>query len=264
MSTTNRPDLSSALSLVPKKFRSRIVETYLELKRRYSEARYDKSHDAAGLSAGKFCEAVLRFLQHELTGTNDAFGKHIPNFIDACSALTRLPKTSGLETLRVILPRALAFLYTLRGKRGIGHVGGDVEANAIDGATIMRLCDWIVCELIRVFHQLSLEEAQAIVDALAERVLPDIWEVAGRKRVLRDGLSYKQKVLLLAYSEPASGVLSEDLFAWSEHSHLAKFKHQVLSPLHKAKQIEYDREQEIVFLSPLGVREVEEKILTRE
>lgn len=259
--TSSKTALDTALSAVPKRLRSRVVDSYLELKRRYQEARYDSAWDTSGLSAGKFCESVLRLLQHELTGTSIPFGKHIPNFAEECRKLTALRVTAGLESLRVIIPRALVFLYTLRGKRGIGHVGGDVEANEIDAAATVRMCDWIVCEMVRIFHGLSLEEAQAIVDALAQRVLPDIWTVAGKKRVLRKGLSYKQQTLLLLYSELESGVLSEDLFSWTEHSHAGTFRRDVLAALHNDRLVEYDKENQIVYISPLGAREVEENIL---
>lgn len=253
--------LDSALSSIPKKFRARIVESYLELKRRHQEARFDSAWDSAGLSAGKLCESVFRFVQHELTGSSIPFGRNIPNFADECRNLVSLPKTSGLESLRVIIPRALVFLYTLRGKRGIGHVGGDVEANEIDGTTTVRVCDWIICELIRIYHKLSLEEAQAIVDALTVRSVPDIWEVAGKKRVLLKGLSYKDTTLVLLYADPEAGVLSEDLFLWTEHSNFAVFRRDVLGSLHRGRLVEYDRDTEIVYISPLGVREVEERIL---
>lgn len=260
-STKNSKDtLESALSNIPKKFRDRIIKDYLELKRRYSQAKYNSAWDSSGLSAGKFCESVLRTIQKELTGSSIAFGKHIQNFPDECGKLSQLPKNAGLETLRIIIPRALVLLYTLRGKRGIGHVGGDVEANEIDAVTVVRVCDWIMCELIRIFHSLSLEEAQAVVDTLAERNMPDIWEVAGKKRVLRPGLNYTQKTLLLAYTEPEDGVLSEDLFEWAEHSHFSYYKRDVLKKLHKQRLIEYDEESEIVYISPLGINEVEDNI----
>jgi len=252
-----------ALSKISSKFLSRIVKSYLELKRRQAQATFDASYDSAGLSAGKFCEAVLRFIQSELTSTYTPFGSHISNFAEECQKLIRLPKTSGVESLRVIIPRSLIFVYTLRGKRGIGHVGGDVEANAIDSATIVRVCDWIVCELIRTYHSLSLEEAQNLVDAISTRSVPDVWEVAGKKRVLRKGLNYKQQTLLLAYSQPESGLLSEDLFAWTEHPRFAGFRRDVLIPLHKSRLIEYDQDDDIVYISPWGVREVEETIVSR-
>ena len=259
-STTPSP-LEVALSSIPAKFRTKIIGSYLELKRRYQKARFDSAWDTSGLSAGKFCESVLRFLQHELTGSSTPFGTHIKNFPDECRKLITLPKTAGKESMRVIIPRALVFLYTLRGKRGIGHVGGDVQANEIDAMTAVRTCDWIISELIRIYHNLSLEEAQALVDALAVRNLPEIWEVAGKKRVLRPGLSYKQKALFLLYSEPETAVLSEDLFSWAEHSNATVFRRDVLVPLHRDRLIEYDTESELIYLSPLGSQQVEENIL---
>ena len=253
--------LEKAFTNVPKKFRTKIIDTYLEVKRRYRQARHGSAWDTSGLSAGKFCETVLRFLQFDLTGNYTRFGKHISNFPEECRKLIQTTTTSGSESARIVIPRALVFLYTMRGKRGIGHVGGDVEANEIDAATVVRVCDWIICELIRIYHKLSLEEAQDLVNILSNREIPDIWEVAGKKRVLRNDLSYKQKTLLLIYSNSEGGLLLEDLFEWLEHSNISIFKRDVLKPLHKNRLVEYDQEIEMVFISPLGINEVETSIL---
>lgn len=256
--------LETALSSIPQPFRSRIVKSYLEIKKRYRESLYTTSFDSVGLSAGKLAESVLRFLQQFLTNSYTPFGTHIKNFPDECRKLVQLPTNSGLESLRVVIPRALVFLYTLRGKRGIGHVGGDVEANAIDIATIVRTSDWITCELIRIFHKLSLEEAQAMVDALSTRSIPDIWEVAGKRRILRTDLDYKQQVLLLTYTDTQGGVLTEDLYSWTGYSNFSAFKKVVLKYLHDHKLIEYDDTNEIVYISPVGIKEVEESILKKQ
>jgi hypothetical protein len=188
MSTSkSKPDaLETALASIPVTFRKKITKSYLDLKRRHAEAEYD----AAGLSTGKFCEAVLRLLQNELTGSHTPFGDRIVNFGEACEKLTQTPKTAGNESLRIVIPRTLSFLYTLRNKRGIGHVGGDVDANEIDSATMARASDWITCELIRIYHRLSLEDAQALVDSISTRNIPIVWEVAGKKRVLQNSLNY--------------------------------------------------------------------------
>ena len=255
---SNASPLQSALGSVPLQFRSKIVASYIELRRRYSEGRID----SAGLSAGKFCESILRFLQQYLTGAHTTFGTQIPNFHAECEKLGQTPKTAGPESLRVVVPRALAFLYTLRNKRGIGHVGGDVDANAVDGATMSRISDWILCELIRVFHSLSLEDAQALVDSLAARNLPLVWDVGGKKRILASGLDYKQQVLLLlATVTTETAVLTEDLFDWTEYSNLGVFKRAVLSALHKSRLVEYDKTNELVTLSPSGSRYVDDELL---
>jgi hypothetical protein len=252
--------LEAALANVPQDFRSRIVKSYLELKTRHAE----NKHDAAGVSAGKFCESVVRLLQHELKKPVTPFGQQLTNVSGECDSFAQVPKAVGNDSLRIVIPRAVALLYTLRNKRGIGHVGGDVDANAIDGATIARVADWVVCELIRVFHKLSLEEADALISSLATRDVPDVWEVGGKKRVLRDDLDFKEKTLLLLYSSTEPAVLAEDLFAWSKYSNFPVFKQKVLRQLDGANLVEYDRETDSVTLSPLGVKLVEEQILERK
>ena len=221
----------------------------------------DGNFDTCGLRAGRFCEVLLRWTQDELTGTHTAFGANLPNFKDECDKLERTPKAGGHESVRVLIPRALSFLYTLRNKRGIGHEGGDVDANEIDATTAVRIADWCVCELIRLHYTISLEEAQGICDAIAERQLPQIWDVFGKRRVLDPKRSYPQQTLLLLYSSSESAVPMEDLVSWTEHSNSGAYRRDVLTRLHKARLIEYDRETEMVAISPKGVRKVEVELL---
>jgi len=258
MSTkSHSPVLDSALANVPNKFRSRLITTYFDLKRNWVESR----HEAAGLSAGKFCEVVLRLLQNTVHGTHADFGTKIENFADECRKLITASSTAGNESERVVLPRALVFLYTMRNKRGIGHVGGDVDANAIDIAAMAKTADWIVCELIRINHGMSIEEAQDIVDGISVRQLPTIWEVAGKKRVLKEGLKVRDQALLLLYSSQGSAVLVEDLCEWIEYSNFHKFKNVIIQELHKQRFLEFDRETDSVVLSPKGVEHVETNLI---
>lgn len=258
MNTRNRnPILDEALANVPKTIRSSLIASYLEIKKNCLEMR----HDAAGIAVGKFCETVLRLLENKITGNYTAFGKKISNFADVCNKLIGSPAASGTESERVILPRALVFLYTMRNKRGIGHIGGDVDANQIDVITMARTADWVLSELIRINHGLSLEEAQDLIDSISIRQLPDIWEVGGKKRILRDGLKARDQTLFLLYSKKDSAVFVEDLCDWIEYCNPHAFKSNVLSTLHKERLIEYDKESESVTLSPKGAKHVEDNIL---
>jgi len=260
MNTGNpSPLLDTALASIPKTFRPKVINAYLDLKRNCAEARYD----AAGLASGKLCESVLRFLQNKVLGSHTPFGKKINNFADECRQLVTAPHTAGSESERVVLPRALVYLYTMRNKRGIGHVGGDVDANEIDIATMARTADWIVCELIRINHGLSLEEAQDLVDSISVRSLPTIWEVAGKKRVLMSGLGSKDQTLLLLYSTAERAVLVEDLCEWVEYGRVYDFIRRVLAPMHAERIIEFDKGTETVYLSPVGAKYVEDNLLSR-
>lgn len=261
MANTNTPTASSAfqeaLKGVSDKFRDRLIKAYTELKRNSIESRYE----AAGLSAGKFCEVGLRLLQQRVTGNFTPFATKINNFADECRNVVAATVNAATDSEKTILPRALVFLYTMRNKRGIGHVGGDVDANSIDVMLMSRVADWVVCELIRIHHGLSLEEAQALVDALAVRQIPDIWEVAGKRRVLREGLTSKEESLLLLYSSKESAVLIEDLIEWVEYSNPGVYKVKILRPLHKSRLVEWDAESDTVILSPKGAAFVEDQLL---
>lgn len=255
---TSLPALEAALGGLPAEFRKRLIKAYVDVKKAWANG----DHDACGLRGGKFCEVLLRYLQHELTGAHTAFGDRLPVFVDECRRLEQVPKASGPESLRVLMPRALNFVYTLRNKRDIGHVGGDLDANEIDAATMLRTIDWCLSELIRVKHDISLEEAQALLDAIAERQLPVVWAVAGRKRVLNTSLTLSDQTLLLLYSDPDSAVAIEDLAEWVEASRLSNFKDRVIAKLHAARLIEFDSETFTVVLSPTGA-EAAEEILRR-
>lgn len=259
--STAKPEvtLDIALAGISAAFRGRLLKAYNGLKTAY----LDGNFDACGLRAGRFCEVLLRWAQEHLTGAYTPFGTSLTNFKAECNKLEQTPKSAGHESIRILLPRALSFLYTLRNKRGIGHEGGDVDANEIDAATAVRVADWCVCELIRLHYTISLEEAQGICDVIAERQLPQIWDVFGKRRVLDPKLNYAQQTLLLLYSSPELAVPMEDLVSWTEHSNAAVYRRDVLTRLHKARLIEYDRDIQMAAISPNGVAKVEEELLAR-
>lgn len=260
MSTRNPNDsLDQALSGVPPLLRKRLLKGYTDLKKRILEGEFD----AIGVRAGKLAEILLRVLQHRLTGVFTPLSAHLSNFKRECELLEATPSTAGPDGLRILMPRALSFMYTLRNKRDFGHVGGEVDANEIDAATATRLADWCICELIRISQNIPLEDAQLLCDAIAERQLPIIWNILGRKRVLDTSLGYREQTLLLLYSELEVGVPVEDLCEWTEHPNIANYRRDVLTRLHKARQIEWDRDTEMAILSPLGVTEVEKTIIPK-
>lgn len=248
--------ISDALGGVSPVFRARLLQAYNGLKSAFVK----RDFDACGLRAGRFCEVLLRWAQERVTGTYTPFGTKIPNFADEVAKLEQTAKSAGHESVRIVIPRALHFLYTLRNKRGIGHESGDVDANHIDAATAVRIADWCVAEVIRLTYNLSLEEAQAICDAVADRQLPQVWEVFGKKRVMNPKLSCADQTLLLLYSH-ADPVPLEDLVEWTEYATVPLYRRDVLQRLHASRLVEYDRGMEMVAISPTGSAKVEDELL---
>jgi len=251
--TTNSSSVEAALQAIPKPLRAKVIATHQDLKNAYASG----IHDACGLRAGKFAEAVLRCVQESLEGSHTPIGARISNFDGECQRLMALPRTTGSDGMRILLPRALTFIYTLRNKRDVGHLGGDVDSNGVDAATAVRIADWCLAELIRNVHTISLEEAQALVEVLAQRDTPEIWSVGGVKRVLRPDLGYRDQVLILLYSENDTAVAFEDLAAWTEHPRPRDLRSKVIMPMHRERLIEMDSETQVVMLSPSGAAAAE-------
>ncbi len=131
-------------------------------------------------------------------------------------------------------------------------------AKALTASTaVVALANWCVAELIRVTSTLPMEDAQRIVDALAERELPLVWAGAGRKRVLDPQMQRRDQVLTLLYSEPDEATPIEDLCSWVEAPRLDHFRTRIIEPMHKDRLVEYDRDSETVLLLPPGVSAAE-------
>jgi hypothetical protein len=251
-------DPTRLLAAVPASLRDTLLQTYQQIMSNYLERRWEPST----LNGGKFCEAVYTIVNGAVKGHFPTTATKPANMVDACRALEKAPPSPtriGDRSLRILIPRALSVLYEVRNNRGVGHVGGDVDANHMDAEAVRGMASWIMAELVRVFHGVSTQEAQEVVDALVERKSPAIWEVGQVKRVLDAGMSAKDQVLMfLHHSE--GWVSVNDLFKWTEYSNVTVFRSKVLAALHKERLIEFDKARGLARISPRGAAVVEEKL----
>ena len=243
------------LASLPAGLRDPLLDEYRGIVTAYQEGRWKLS----SLDAGRFCEVVYTVLDGALSGTFAAVPSKPNRFPDACRALeNRPPIAVGDRSIRILIPRVLPGMYEIRNNRNVGHVGGDVSANKMD-ATFLRDCStWVMAELIRIFHSVSIQDAQAAVDALSERKVPLVWEYVGRKRVLAPQMKAKDKVLTLLHAAPA-GEAAQNLQSWVKYK--SKFKQQVLEQLANDLLIELNGAGTHAVITPLGTRYVEENIL---
>lgn len=252
-------DPSKVLGRLPAELRDPLLATFHEIASNYIEHRWEPSE----LNGGKFCEVVFSIIDGAVKGKFPAKPTKPANMRDACQALEKIPpnvKLVGDRSFRILIPRLLPGLYEIRNNRGVGHIGGDVNPNLMDAGAVYNLASWILAELVRIFHGVSTKEAQEIVNALMERKSSLIWEVADVKRVLDPKMAIRDQVLLLLHQK--LGWLSDrELVSWTEYSNATVFRAKVLTPLHKARLIEYDGKNNRCRISPLGTREVEEKII---
>jgi hypothetical protein len=244
---------------LPKKLREELVAAFGKIVTNYAERRWEPSE----LSGGKLCEVVYSILRGHVDGKYPARAKKPSNMVDACQAFEQIPKADAPRSIRIQIPRMLIALYEIRNNRNVGHVGGDVDPNHMDAVGVLQMSKWVVAELIRVLHNLPVDEAADLVDALVEREIPLVWETAsGKLRVLDPSMSMKDKALILLHRS-AGSVAEADLVDWVEHSNPSVFRRDVLKRAHRAKLLEYDQAAGTVEISPLGIEHVETVLAER-
>lgn len=254
-------DAASLFHGLPSGLRDPLLKGYIEIARNYAEHRWEPSE----LNGGKLCEIVYSIVDSATSGTYPASPSKPTRMVDACRAIEQRPSNPTLfgdRSLRVLIPRLLPYLYEIRNNRGVGHVGGDVDPNYSDATAVFSCSNWIMAELIRVFHDVPLEQAQSAVDSLVERKHPIVWEIEGVKRVLDPSMPRADQVLVLLYSSQG-WVVESDLRSWAEYKNSTNFRDRVLTPLHKNRMVEHQQTQQRIRITPRGAKDVEDRILPK-
>jgi hypothetical protein len=248
-----------ALLAIPAGLRDPLLECFSQIARNFAERRWEP----AELNGGKFCEIVYTILNGALSGSFVSIPSKPSNMVDACRAIEQIsasPSRVGDRSLRILVPRLLPYLYEIRNNRGVGHVGGDVDPNFQDAAAVFQSASWVMAELIRIFHQITIGDAQETVNALVERKHPIVWQSGDVRRVLDPKLTKSDQSLLLLYA--AGGWVEEkDLEQWVEYANLTQYRNRIIIPLHNDRIVEYDKKLRRIHLTPRGVEDVEQRLL---
>ena len=243
---------SKILSDVPLDLRNPLLKEYNNIVQNYMERRWSPSE----LSGGLFCEIVYTIISGYATGTYPSKPRKPSNFVTACRSLesnSHIPRS-----FQILIPRMLPPLYEIRNNRGVGHTGGDVDPNHMDATAVLSISSWIMAELVRVFHNFGVDEAQKVVDSLVERRVPWIWSNGSIKRILDPSLILKDQILLLLSSVTANATVDE-ILQWTECKN-KKYFYSTLRELHKDRLLEFDDSKSELLILPPGSKYIVEKI----
>ncbi len=247
--------------IIPDQLKERLEEYYHEIKRNFVQGKFEPSE----LNGGKFCEIVLRILEWHTdnTGSYTPLGTSIKNFGQSTRSFEGMSKFN--DSIRFHIPQVLNALYPIRNKRGVAHAAGEIDPNYMDAIFVVSCTDWIMAELVRLFHNVSITEAQNIVTSLVTKRIPIIWQIGDHYRVISPPgkkLSTRDKVLLLSYNAYPETVSASNLLTWTEYDlrNRTRFLRSILGGLHKEDLIHFNTSSDDVHLSPLGVTYVEKNL----
>lgn len=235
-----------ALSAIPDGLRTPLVDEYKTIVQNFLEHRWLPTE----LSGGRFSEIVYNIVDGHAKGTYPSTPNKPTNFVRACRNLEN--NSHVPHSFQILIPRVLPALYDIRNNRSVGHVGGDVDPNHMDSVAVLSMSNWVMAELVRVFHSLTVVEAQKVADALAEVRIPVIWSDGNVKRVLRPELRLSEQLLLLV-AVTVPDVSSQQLIEWVEYKDV-KYVIRTLRRLHSERRVEFTESTDRVKILPPGAK----------
>jgi hypothetical protein len=111
-------------------------------------------------------------------------------------------------------PKAIRVVYDIRNNRDAAHLADGIDPNLQGASLVISNLDWILAELIRLYHNVSADEARKIIDALVTRKVPVIEDFDGFLKVLNPALLVSDYVLVLLYERGAAGATFAELEKW--------------------------------------------------
>jgi hypothetical protein len=242
---------SAALASVPAGLRSPLIAEYQNIVQNFMEHRWLPSE----LSGGRFSEIVYTILDGQAKTQYATKPSKPGNFPQACQRLENNFFSHVPRSFQILIPRILPALYEIRNNRNVGHVGGDVDPNHMDSVAVLSMSNWVMGELVRVYHGLNVSDAQKVVDALAEVRVPAVWSDGSKKRVLQPNLKLPQQLLLLI-ATTLPDVSSAQLLSWTEAPDKSYFV-KVLRGFHKKRLVEFDEEKDRIQILPPGAQQIQ-------
>jgi hypothetical protein len=237
-----------------KKLVDELLEAYIEAKRNF----YLGGLRLSAVEGGRFCEAAFRILEEATTGKFTDLGKQL-DIEKLRERLANLPSTAYSDSIRLHIPRALRVVYDVRNKRDTAHLADNIDPNLQDSSLVIYSLDWVLAELVRLYHTVPANEAQNIVESLVTRRAPVVQDFAGFLKVLNPALLAGDYALVLLYQRGKNGATSAELSTWSKPKMRANLKATLNRLVNERAFVHFDGR--LYFITESGMRDVEKRKL---
>ncbi|HZV47710.1 MAG TPA: hypothetical protein VFG06_10255 [Thermodesulfovibrionales bacterium] len=205
-----------------------LLEAYQEAVNRF----YRGDLGPHAVAGGRFCEAVFRILQEAIRGQSNftPIGSALPSIDTLMGQLATDRINSPMlfhpwqqDSVGLHIPRALRVIYDIRNNRDAAHLADGIDPNQQDATLIICVMDWVMAELLRLFHNVSADEAHQIVKTLIARKIPVVQKFGEFPKVLKPKLILYEEILILLYDCRERGATIEDLRSWIPREALLRF-----------------------------------------
>lgn len=236
---------------IPVELVNELLEAFTEAKRRF----YREDLRPSEIEGARFSEAVFRILEwaatQKYTGLSDALPK-VPTLMARFEQAT-----AASDSVRFHIPRTLRLIYDVRNKRDVAHLSDGIDPNRQDATMVVRNMEWVLAELVRLYHSVTATEAHGIIIDLVSKDVPLVQVFDGFPRVLKQ-LKASDHILVLLYWRGAEGTSRDQLNSWVRVA-MRKNLGRTLGGLDSKDFIHLNGDKYV--LTYLGERDVEDRKL---
>ena len=241
-------------SQLPSKLVNELLEAHSEAKRNY----YLGGLRLSEVEGGRFCEAAFRLLEQITQGKFTPLGTTLDSET-IIRDLAKLPKASHPPAIRIHIPRALRLVYDIRNQRDVAHLADGIDPNLQDATMVISVLDWVLAEFIRLYHQVTANTAQQIVNEIVTRTAPVIQDFNGFLKVLKPNLATSDHILVLLYNRGNQGATFKEIEMWARPKMRANLGRTLRTLVDSKDLLHFDETK--YFITQLGQREVETRKL---
>jgi hypothetical protein len=240
---------------IPSQLVDELLEAYEEAKRRYHLGDLRPQE----VEGGRFSEAVFRVLQH-ITGQRvTPIGRPLPGTDKLLPTFENA--TGHPDSVRLHIPRTLKLIYDIRNHRDAAHLGDGIDPNLQDATLVISNMDWVMAELVRLYHVISADEAQRVIENLVTKEVPAVQEIDGQPVILKD-LRNRDQALLMLYRAGAAGATLDELADRLRAPRKDRLR-TILTALDRERLVLLHPKTGRYFITSKGVREVEQRRLAQ-
>lgn len=230
----------------PKNHVDAMLRHYERMTADFQTAQWEES----AVKGGKLVEAALKAIASLAgvtfsTGRNFKAGKVIDD-------LANRPSGSCHDSLRRLLPRACRLAYDIASNRGARHDPDEVDSNESDATVMMATCAWMCGEMIRVATSgaVTLDDAQKLVDGLAEKRYPVLEQVEGQLWFHGTRAGPRDIALVMLHHRYPGRMPREELLEALKRHGVKKPKAQVMISRLKRARLADERDEGLYLLAP--------------
>jgi hypothetical protein len=187
----------------------RLLEAHAESKRNY----YLGGLRLSAVEGGRFCEAAFRILEYITSKSYTPLGQQLDTD-KLIRGLSQLRSGQFNDSVRLHIPRSLRLVYDVRNKRDAAHLADGIDPNVQDATLVISVLDWVLAELIRLYHNVPPNVASQMVDGVVKRVAPVVQDFNGFLKILNPKLKVSDHCTVLLYQRGELGATYDELESW--------------------------------------------------